>query len=309
MKSNYYYNYRPISFTKRNFLEESLIPKYKRKYNKSGYVINEAVQDDELVQGFPINKPMKFDQALMVKAINYGMIILMTYRGDKDNWKGGRERTIYPMVLGVNKNTGNLLLRGWHLEGWSVKERRATRNVWRLFKTSNILQMLFTGDFFRMAPRGYMMNDRVMTERKIVAADFNVIRRNQQSLLNANKIQVQEEQTIGDERELKPVKIDVRNTDTQLDLVMPWLNNKYFDRRKMENIKLTILKSIFGNKYIAVIGARGTENRIAKVFEDKTLLGDFKVIKVIIGDEINRTKNVNGQRYFDLYTFNRIIVP
>lgn len=303
-----YYNRKPTIFTKRNFIEEKYIPRHKRKYNKSGYVINEAVQGEELVPGFPINKPMKFNEALMVKAINNGMIILLSYSGDDDNWKGGRERTIYPMVLGVNKNTGNMLLRGWHLEGWSVHLHRFTRNVWRLFKTSNIKTMMFTGDFFRLAPKGYRSNDRVMTERTIISADFNTIRRNQQTLLNNNKIQLQSEQTIGDEASSRLVKIDVRNTDTKLDLISPW-TSKYIDRNKLDNLKLTILKSVFGNEYMAVIGAKGTVGRMVKVFEDKTLLGNYKVTNVIIGKEILKIHNIQGVNEFDLYTFNRLIVP
>lgn len=230
MENIRYYKDDITFYTKVDYIKDSYIPQYKRKYNKNGYIMNEAQQDNDLISGFPINKPMKFNENLMIKAINNGMIILLNYSGDQDNWKGGRERVIYPMVLGVNRNTGNMLLRAWHLEGWSVKNRRFTQNVWRLFKTVNIKTMMFTGDFFRLAPKGYRSNDRVMTERTIISADFNTIRRNQQTLLNSNKIQLQREQTIGFEDDVRIVKIDIRNTDTKINLVTPW-NNKYINNK------------------------------------------------------------------------------
>jgi len=69
---------------------------------------NDNILDPNIIPNFPINKPMKFDQSLMVKAIEYGLVILINYRGEKDKWRGGRERTIQPMVLGINNNTKNI---------------------------------------------------------------------------------------------------------------------------------------------------------------------------------------------------------
>ena len=107
-----------------------------------GPKVNEAQEiDPNIIPNFPINKPVKFKEDLMKKAIENGLVILINYKGDKDRWRGGRERTIQPMVLGVNKNTKNMLIRGWHLEGWSVSQRAETKKVWRLFKTENIKQL------------------------------------------------------------------------------------------------------------------------------------------------------------------------
>ena len=159
--------------------------------------MNEARQiDPNIIPNFPINKPVRFNEDLLKKAIKYGLVILINYKGDKDKWRGGRERTIQPMVLGVNRNTKNMLIRGWHLEGWSVSKRAETKKVWRLFKTENIMSMTFTGNFFRLPPLGYKMNDRVMTERTLAKADFNEIRRNQNSLLKGGQIQAEDETTI-----------------------------------------------------------------------------------------------------------------
>jgi len=274
-----------------------------RYKTKNGRLIREGAGDKDLVPGFPVNKPLPFNQGLMIKAVQNGMIILINYKGDKDEWRGGRERVIYPMVLGVNKNTGNMLLRGWHLNGWSVKERRNTEKVWRLFKTVNIKSMLFTGDFYRLPPVGYRLNDRAMTERIIIQADFNLIRRNQQNLLNEGKIELEEEQQVTADTN-RVVKIDIRTTDTELNLRDPWVNT-LMDRTKVEETRVTIMRSVMGNEYIAILGAAGTEGRVAKVFEGQKLIGTYKVLKAIIGKEILNTKVVNGQYNFKLFLFNK----
>lgn len=271
---------------------------------KNGKLIREQAEKD-LVPGFPVNKPLKFNEGLMVKAIQNGMIVLINYAGDKDEWKGGRERVIYPMVLGINRNTRNMLLRGWHLNGWSVHEKRNVEKVWRLFKTVNIKSMMFTGDFYRLPPVGYRMNDRAMTERIIAQADFNIIRRNQQALLNEGKIELEEEQRVGTENKTV-VKIDIRPTDTTIDLRNPW-ENTLMDRRKIDDIRITVMKSVLGNDYLAILGAYGTEGRVAKVFEDKKLVGTYKVIRALVGKDLQTVKVVNGQTTFKLWLFSKVM--
>lgn len=285
---------------------EDLIFTTKKRYKiKNGKLVTEAVSEKDLVPGFPVNKPIKFNENLMVKAIQYGMVILINYRGDEDKWRGGRERVIYPMTLGVNRNTRNMLLRGWHLNGWSVKEKRNTEKVWRLFKTSNIISMMFTGDFYRLPPVGYRLNDRVMTERIIAQADFNIIRKNQQSLLNEGKIELDEDQRVSPE-ENKVATIDIRSTNTDLNLRDPWTNT-LMDRNRLDETRITIMKTVMGMDYLAILGAAGTEGRITKVYEDKKLLGTYKVLRAIIGKELLNTKAVNGQYLFKLYLFNKVI--
>jgi hypothetical protein len=277
--------------------------RFKMKNNK---LIREAADDNkDLVPGFPVNKPLKFNEGLMVKAIQYGMIILINYAGDRDNWKGGRERVIYPMTLGVNRNTGNMLLRGWHLNGWSVHEKRNTEKVWRLFKTSNIKSMMFTGDFYRLPPVGYRLNDRAMTERIIAQSDFNAIRRNQQGLLNEGKIELEEEQKTSSTSS-KVISIDIRQTGTNLDLKNPF-SNTIFNKNKIDDIRITIMRSVIGYNYIAILGATGAEGRVTKIFDDRKLVGTFKVIKNIIGKEITTTRIIDGKSLFPLWIFNKMI--
>ncbi len=277
--------------------------------------VNEAQQiDPNIIPNFPINKPVKFNEELMKTAIKYGLVILINYKGDKDRWRGGRERTIQPMVLGVNKNTKNMLIRGWHLEGWSVSQRKETKKVWRLFKTSNIASMTFTGNFFRLPPQGYKMNDRIMTERILAKADFNEIRRNQDKLLKGGKIQSEEETTIS-----QPtggvISIELTKSNSVLDLKIPnknlLINKKNLDQVRFLkdpttlSMKFSVMKSMFGNKYLIIVGAIGTIDRQVKVYDGKNLLGNYKCIRSFLGSDLDKNKIVDNQSIFDLYVFNR----
>lgn len=280
-----------------------------------GPKINEANKiDPNMIPNLPINKPVKFSEDLMKTAIKYGLVILVNYRGDKDKWFGGRERTIQPMVLGVNKNTKNMLVRGWHMEGWSVSKRAETKKVWRLFKTDNIKSMMFTGNFFRMAPSGYKMNDRIMTERTIARADFNEIRRNQDTLLKGGKIQAEEETTISTPSG-GVISIELTNSNSQIDFRYPSKNlliNKnnldivrFSKDPTIKSLKFSVMKSMFGNQYLAIVGAIGTINRQVKVYDGKTLLGNYKCIKSFLGSDLKDNKIIDGRNIFDLYVFNR----
>ena len=281
-----------------------------------GPKINEAQQiDPNIIPKFPINKPVKYNEDLMKKAIKYGLVILISYRGDKDKWKGGRERTIQPMVLGKNKNTQNVLVRGFHLEGWSVSQRAETKKVWRLFKTSNIISMTFTGNFFRLPPQGYKMNDRIMTERIIAKADFNEIRKNQNLLLKGGKIQAEEETTLGKLGSNAVIGIELTNSNSKLDMKNPsknqLINKKKLDATRFlkdpstQTMKFSIMRSMFGNKYLIIVGAIGTVDRQVKVYDGKTLLGNYKCVSSFLGSDLPNNKIVDGQSQFDLFVFNR----
>lgn len=294
-------------FINKNYINESHISPNKRKYNSKGNVINEEVFNEELIQGLPINKKVKFDINLIIKSIQNGLVLLINYSGDKDNWKGGRERVIYPMVIGVNRNTGNILIRGWHLTGWSVSKRRNIKKEWRLFKASNIKSIQFTGDFYRLSPKGYKMNDRAMTEKLIKSADFNEIRRNQDALIKSGSIENMSDQTIGKEESSIITNIDARTTDTILNLKNIF-DNEYVKnyKNKLDDLKMTFLKSLNKNEYISIIGALGTVNKTVKVYDNKYLVGIYKVKKSIKGKDILKIKNFDNKIEIPLYTFNGI---
>jgi len=290
-----YYNKKPVEFVVKehyNLVEDNeFIPRFSLKNVKD-------------IANIPINQPIKYSDEIMKKAIRYGMMFLINYKGEKDKHFAGHERVIYPMVLG-RSSQGKVLLRGWHLNGWSVSQRRHINKIWRLFRTDRILSMTFTGSFYRLPPAGYNMNDKGMRGGIIVKADFNEIRRNQQALINQNKIQNREEVTIG-QPDKTFASIQVKETDTQVDLMKPFENAYINNNKDMAGLRISFLKSIYGNKYIAVLGALGQPGNTVRVLTDKqNNLGIFKVMDSVTGDVLKSIKNVKGNSLYDLYMFDK----
>ena len=293
-----YYNTKPVEYVVResyNDLKEDreFVPRFSLK----------SFKDFENV---PINEPIKYDEKIMIKAIQYGMIFLINYKGEKDNHFAGHERVIYPMVLG-RSSKGKTLIRGWHLNGWSVSQNRKIEKIWRLFRGDRILSMTFTGSFYRLPPAGYNMNDKGMRGGLIDKADFNVIRKNQQNLVKQNVLQSREEISLGTE-ERKFVSIKVKTTDTKLDLTKatenPYINNL----KNTENVRISFLKSIYGNQYVAVLGAMGQPGNTVKIITDKgRTLGVFKVLDSTTGKILTSIKKVRGNNIYDLYIFDKKI--
>jgi len=292
-----YYNKKPVEFVIRENYELVEDKEYVSKFTLKN------VKD---IANIPINEPVKYSDQVMIKAIKYGMIFLINYKGEEDNHFAGHERAIYPMVLG-RSSKGKVLLRGWHLNGWSVSQKRHTEKIWRLFRTDRILSMTFTGSFYRLAPVGYNMNDKGMRGGIIAKADFNVIRKNQQNLVKQNVLQSREEISLGTE-ERKFVSIKVKTTDTKLDLTKatenPYINNL----KNTENVRISFLKSIYGNQYVAVLGAMGQPGNTVKIITDKgRTLGVFKVLDSTTGKILTSIKKVRGNNIYDLYIFDKKI--
>lgn len=293
-----FFNRKPVEFVVResyNDLKEDseFIPRFSLKNIKD-------------FQNIPINEPIKYDEKILIKAIQYGMIFLINYKGEKDKLFSGHERVIYPMVLG-RSSQGKTLLRGWHLNGWSVSKNRHINKIWRLFRADRILSMTFTGSFYRLPPSGYNMNDKGMRGGIIVNADFSQIRRNQQNLVQQNVVQNREEVTLSQD-ERKFVTIRVKNTDSKLDLNKP-IENAYINNLKnVENVRISFLKSIYGNIYLAILGAMGEPGNTVKILDDKGKnLGVFKVIDSTTGQILKSIKKVKGNSLYDLYIFDKKI--
>ena len=292
-----FYNKKPVEFViKENYdlIEDNeYIPRFSLKNVKD-------------IANIPINEPVKYSDDLMIKAIKYGMMFLINYKGEKDTHFAGHERVVYPMVLGRSQQ-GKTLLRGWHLNGWSVSNKRHINKIWRLIRTDRILSLTFTGSFYRLPPAGYNMNDKGMRGGFIARADFNEIRRNQQNLVQQNKIQNREEVTMGDEQR-KFVSIRVKETESQIDLLKP-MENAYINNIKdTAGLRISFLKSIYGNKYIAVLGALGQPGNTVKVLTEKGInLGVYKVLDSVTGQVLKSIKNVKGNSVYDLYLFDKKI--
>jgi hypothetical protein len=290
-----FYNKKPVEF---------VVKEHYDLIEDNEYIPRFSLKNVKDIADIPINEPIKYSEQLMIKAIKYGMIFLINYKGEEDKHFAGHERVIYPMVLG-RSTQGKTLLRGWHLNGWSVSQKRHINKIWRLFRTDRILSMTFTGSFYRLAPAGYNMNDKGMRGGIIARADFNEIRKNQQNLIKQNKIQNREEVTLGDE-ERKFVTIRTKKTDTQLDLTKPFENAYINNSKDMTNVRISFLKSIYGNKYVAVLGALGQPGNTVKVLDDKGInLGVYKVLDSITGQVLKNIKKVKGNTVYDLYLFDK----
>ena len=291
-----FYNKKPVEF---------VVKEHYNLIEDNEYVPRFSLKNVKDIANIPINQPIKYSDEIMSKAIRYGMMFLINYKGEKDKHFAGHERVIYPMVLG-RSSQGKMLLRGWHLNGWSVSQRRHINKIWRLFRTDRILSMTFTGSFYRLPPSGYNMNDKGMRGGIVVRADFNEIRRNQQALVNQNKIQNREEVTIG-EKDKTFASIQVKETEqSKLDLMKPFENAYVSNNKDMAGLRLSFLKSIYGNKYIAVLGALGQPGNTVRVLTDKqNNLGVFKVLDSITGEVLKSIKNVKGNKEFDLYLFDK----
>ena len=291
-----FYNNKPVEF---------VIKEHYNLIEDNEYIPRFSLKNVKDIANIPINQPIKYSDQIMTKAIKYGMMFLLNYKGEKDKHFAGHERVIYPMVLG-RSSLGKMLLRGWHLNGWSVSQRRHINKIWRLFRTDRILSMTFTGSFYRLPPAGYNMNDKGMRGGIVVRADFNEIRRNQQALVNQNKIQNREEVTIG-EKDKTFASIQVKETEeSKLDLMKPFENVYVNNNKDMAGLRISFLKSIYGNKYIAVLGALGQPGNTVRVLTDKQVnLGVFKVLDSITGDVLKSIKNVKGNALYDLYLFDK----
>ena len=258
------------------------------------YVARFGLKNIKDIANIPINEPMKYSESTLIKAIRYGMIFLISYKGEKDSHFAGHERVIYPMVLGRSAK-GKPLLRGWHLNGWSVSNSRHINKIWRMFRTDRILSMTFTGSFYRLPPSGYNANDRGMRGGIIVRADFNEIRKNQQTLVNQQKIQNKKE------IELKPsspyrqfVTILVKNTNSQLDLTKA-LDNPYINNIKdLAGSRVTFCKGLYGAHYLAILGAVGQSGDTVKIKDNEgRLIGIYKILDSATGEMLKKVKNIN----------------
>lgn len=288
-----YYNNKPVEFV----IKEN----YDLIENRE-YIPRFSLKNIKEIGNIPINEPVRYSDDIMIKAIKYGMIFLINYKGEEDSHFSGHERVIYPMVLG-RSSKGNPLLRGWHLNGWSVSQRRHINKIWRLFRTDRILSMTFTGSFYRLPPSGYNANDKGMRGGIVAKADFNEIRRNQQNLVKQNKIQNREEVTIGDENR-KFATIKVKETNTKLDLSKP-LENAYFNKNKdLEGVRVSFCRSIYGTKYVAILGALGQPGNTVKLLDEKgSKIGVFKVLDSTTGNVLKNIKSIKGNKIYELYLF------
>lgn len=271
-------------FNIRENADQTLVPRFKLK--------NADIFDD-----FPSNTPTKFDSALILKAIKYGMIIEIDYKGEEDDKLQGHERTIYPVAFGKSSD-GKLLLRGWHLKGWSVSKGTYTTKEWRLFRCDRILNMSFTGAFFRLAPDGYNNNGDKSIKTLYGIADFNEIRNLQQQLLNNNDIDTKNK-TIIDKVNI----LELKNLNYNLKTFDPFANN-VIAKKDAKNIRITFAKPVLGEgQVIAIIGISIEPNTKFKIKSEDKNLENYKSVKWVMADELKNMPAINNMVEYPLYLF------
>lgn len=260
----------------------------------------------EIFDDIPVNEPLKYSDALVIKGIKNGMIFLVNYKGEKDKLISGHERVAYFMVLGKSTK-GKGLLRVYHLNGWSVSQNSNINKTWRMFRTDRILSLTFTGSFFRLPPEGYNANDKGMTGGIIASADFTVIRNNQDKLLKSLKIQDKDDVNISSDISNEKSRILVTDTKSLLDVLKPMDNAFISAIKDIDNIRITFLKSINNNERIAILGALGKPNNIVSIKEKGTNkeIGTYKVLDSITGKMLKNIKNIKTDSQFKLFIFDK----
>lgn len=300
--SKLYWLYSPLRFIKPILL-----------YEKISLIKNKSINEDstntssprftlmhkDVFTDMPANKPIPYSDNIMKKCIEYGMVITISYKGDKDNWNGGRERTIYPMVLGKSSE-GKILLRGWQLNGWSVSKKGNTEKEWRLFRCDRMKSITFTGTFFRLPPEGYVSQDSIMKGGIISAANLDSIKKKQLALTYSGKVDDEDKVIITGNIGVKTIKIE--NTNSILNLTNTITNpiiKNLLNKADKDKLRIIIVKSN-NSKTLAIIGVLGEVGKSLKIYEKNKLLGTYQV--KYSGDFSSLPKIIEGKSEYDLYT-------
>ncbi len=290
LSNNYSHTY---SINEDNNGEDSFVPRFSLKKFSN-----------PIFAKFPPNKEMRFDRELMRLAMEYGMIIQIQYKGDKDSFYMGRTRIIYPMCLGTSSK-GKPLLRAYHIKGWSFSLNKNSERIWRMFRTDRIMSMSFTGSFFRLTPEGYNALDKGMRGGITKSVNIDEVRNNQKKLAQEGAIQSKKEVTM-DESKGKVIVVETLNSNSVINLTKPFENkNIEQDKDNLKIMRLTFLKSTTSSKGVAILGALGQKGNIVKISSSGKFLGEYRVMKATMGDALGKPhlKNIEGITEFDLHIF------
>jgi len=232
---------------------------------------------------FPPNENIKLTPNLIIKAIEWGMILQIDYKGESDSYYSGHNRVIVPYMYGKSKDGKDVIL-GYHLKGWSVSEGKYVSKEWRMFRLDRIMNTKFIGAFFRYK------NDIDLTSIKlskiIKEYDFNLVRKNQHNLMLSkagdlsDRIIVHRVNTL----QLEPL-------DVELDLNDPF---EYLPKKDAKITKVTFAKNIYKKEYIAILGASIVKGKQFKYDNIK-----YKSLGWFNGNML--PKHINSVNKFQLY--------
>lgn len=283
-------------------IELRMKPKYQLSYiresNDVALVPRFSLKNSDIFSDVPSNTPLKPTKELILKAIKYGMILQIDYKGEEDDHFAGHERAIYPLIYGMSKDN-NIIIRGYHLKGWSVSSNTNIEKVWRMFRFDRILNIVFTGAFFRLAPEGYKMDDPMNTV--IARADFNDIRNLQQQLLNQDLVDTKDNLLLNKIKEIKvkDLKIDIKLDDLY--------EGNILKKKDARNTRITICKPVSGTgPYLMLVGIHVNKDQVFKVKTDAGLLGMYKTVENYMLNELEtrfKVKELYAQPYFKLMLY------
>lgn len=268
---------------------------------------------NDIFKTWEIGREYKYDETMMVKAMEYGLIITIVYRGYDDPFTMGRTRVIYPMCLGYSAK-GKPLLRAYHIKGFSFGLNRNTSNneyIWRMFRTDRIMSMSFGtpntgGTFFQLSPEGYNSNDMGMRGGIVKSVDIEEVRNNQKQLVDTNHIVSQNNVTIGKTQNIDVV--EAINTNSVLDLANP-KSNKNLNTANINTMRLTFLKNINkSDDNICLLGVLGEKGKKIKLTSSGKYLGEYIVTKYTMGTALGKPhlKSIENNSQFNLHTFVKI---
>lgn len=260
-----------------------------------------TLNNTDIFTDLPANEHLKPTEEIIMKAIKWGCILQINYKGGEDTLMEGHERTIYPVAYGLSKE-GHGLLRGYHLKGWSVSKPGPLEKEWRMFRVDRLLNITFTGSFFRLAPEGYNHNgDKGIFNLKI-HADFDSIRALQQKLLNSDKIDLKDN--------VIPTKVNavtVKDLNYKLNLLKPY-DAGFINKKDAKNTRLTFCKPLADKEeWIVIIGVNIEKGKTFKIKDNnEKIIGTFTSQQTIMADQIGKYivgGTLNKQKEFKAYVF------
>lgn len=282
------------------------------KVREKSYLTRRGVTE---IGGMVINKPNPYSKELMRNAIKYGMVLLIRYKGADDDLRYGRERVIWPMIMGTSKD-GNPLLRGFQTMGWSVSAGGKISKEWRMFRCDRIISMTFTGNFFQTAPSGYDMDDDSISNIEYRAIMDNVVK-NQRELLSDAKIYDIEERTIRsaeenakakrkEERTIdETAKVEAEDVSQQLNLEDPYSQDLFSQNDSFVGVFLSPLDN--SKQKILLIGATGKVGVELDLTVNNFLLGRYVIVDTLDHLSLTKIPDIDGETVFDMYLFEKRI--
>ena len=83
---------------------------------------------------------------------------------------------------------------------------------------------------------------------------------------------------------------------------------KKINIKDIANIRISFLKSIYGNNYITILGALGSPGNTVKLSNERGVsMGVFKVLDSVNGSTLKKIKAIKGNTIYDVYLFDKKI--